>query len=96
MNLHFFIAYFKANSGVKRCNLILAPMNRFFFFSFCFSLTIQNLFAQQIPIGSWKDELPYLNSHAVVQSANKIYCATGVSLYSVDKSNFSFEKLIIN
>ncbi len=68
-------------------------MNRFVFFLCCFFLPFQNLFAQNIPIGTWKDELPYLNAISVVQSANKIYCATTVSLYSVDKTDFSFEKL---
>ncbi|MEI7802069.1 MAG: hypothetical protein WCI97_05470, partial [Bacteroidota bacterium] len=85
--------YYKPFICVKPCYLIFSPMNRLVIFCFCFFLSVQNLFAQQIPIGTWKDELPYLHAKAVVQSANKIYCATDVSLYSVDKSDFSFEKL---
>lgn len=54
---------------------------------------MQNVFSQQIPIGTWKDELPYQNARTVVQSGNKIYCATDVSMYSVDKTDFSMEKL---
>ena len=68
-------------------------MNRLIFPVILFVFFFQNLSAQNIPIGSWKDELPYLHAESVAQSVNKIYCATSVSLYSVDKTDLSLEKL---
>lgn len=68
-------------------------MIRIIFLINCFAFCFQNLQAQEIPVGTWKDELPYLNAKSVVQSANKIYCATDVSLFSVDKTDLSTEKL---
>ncbi len=68
-------------------------MNRLVFILIVFVFFVQQLAAQDIPVGTWKDNLPYQNAQSVVQSENKIYCATNVSLYSVDKTDFSFEKL---
>lgn len=68
-------------------------MNRLIFPVILFVFFFQNLSAQNIQVGSWKDELPYLHAEVVAQSTNKIYCATSVSLYSVDKNDLSLEKL---
>ena len=45
--------------------------------------------AQQLPVGSWKEYLPYRNAIGVCQSDNKIYCITGASMFSVDKDDYS-------
>lgn len=68
-------------------------MNRLFIFIISTIFSFQSLFAQEIPIENWKDELPYQNAKMIVQSTNKIYCATNVSLYSVDKTDSSLEQL---
>ena len=46
-------------------------------------------FAQQIPIGSWRDELPYTQCISVTEAGNRIYTATPYSIFSVDKDDNS-------
>lgn len=48
--------------------------------------------AQKLPIGGWKEYLPYGNAIAVTSSDNKVYCATPLGLYSVNRSDGSFER----
>lgn len=60
---------------------------------FSFFLLCQHLSAQEFSIGSWRDELPYREAISVTQSADKIYCATPVSLFSITKSDNSLEKI---
>jgi hypothetical protein len=49
--------------------------------------------SQPLTIGQWKTELPYRNAIGVTASDNKIYCATELTVYSVDKSDNSMEEL---
>ncbi|MBX7109996.1 MAG: hypothetical protein K1X61_15205 [Chitinophagales bacterium] len=50
-------------------------------------------FAQPLALGQWKTELPYRNAIGVTASDNKIYCATELTVYAVDKSDNSMEAL---
>jgi len=49
--------------------------------------------AQTTGIGQWQDYLPYNNCIAVVQGGTRIYCATPYSLFYVDKSDNSINRL---
>ncbi len=73
------------------------------FFLADFSCTTGFTRAQSIPIGSWKEYLPYNNPIALTASDSKVYCISGgkqpdsgpyfgVSLFSVNKSDFSYER----
>jgi len=45
------------------------------------------------PIGTWVDHLPYRGARLVEQSDDRVFCATDVSLYSVDKTYLSEDKI---
>ena len=49
--------------------------------------------SQNIPIGSWRDHLPYSDAISVTQDANTIYCATNSALFTYNKSDFTLERL---
>jgi len=51
-----------------------------------------SLVAQNVPIGQFKEYLPYNKFHAVAQDNENIYAATSQSILVVDKSNGSKEK----
>ena len=55
-------------------------------------ITFQSL-AQQIPIGSWRDELPYTQCISVTEAGNMIYTATPYSVFSVDKDDNSVQRI---
>ncbi len=41
----------------------------------------------QIPIGAWRDHLPYLQMVDVVEGGGKVYCATNTGVFSYDPSS---------
>ncbi len=49
--------------------------------------------SQSLSLGQWKAELPYGNAYSVTASNNKIYCASEISIYSVNKEDNSIEEL---
>jgi hypothetical protein len=51
------------------------------------------LSAQTSGIGQWQDYLPYNNCIAVVQGGTRIYCATPYSLFYVDKTDNSINRM---
>lgn len=57
-------------------------------FLFCFSG-----FAQDIPIGYWRDMLPYTRAISVTDAGDVVYCATTSSLFYFDKSDNSITTL---
>lgn len=48
---------------------------------------------QPPPIGHWRDHLPYHQAIAVAASEKKIYCATPYSLFTVDRTDKSIDRL---
>lgn len=52
-------------------------------FFILFGLHAQNI----MPIGQWRSHLPYRGGHWVTQSAEKIYYATELSIFSIDKED---------
>jgi hypothetical protein len=61
-------------------------------FALIFSLTGW-VSAQQRPLGTWETFMPYSSAVQVVQSADRIYCATPYSLYYVEKADGSIGTL---
>ncbi len=57
------------------------------------SAIIDHSNAQQIPIGSWRDELPYTQCISVTEVGNLIYTATPYSIFSVDKDDNSVRRV---
>ncbi len=50
------------------------------------------LFAQ-IPVGTWRDHLPYNNGKVVAVAGNRVYCATDLALFYYDISENAVYKL---
>ena len=50
-------------------------------------------YPQTPPIGSWRDHLPYHQAMGVIGTGEKIYCATPYSLFYVDLSDNSINRL---
>jgi hypothetical protein len=44
-------------------------------------------FSQQVPIGQWRDELPYNQGISVAEAGSRIYCATPYAIFYYDKSD---------
>lgn len=39
--------------------------------------------AQQVPIGHWREHLPYMQAETVASGSGKVFCATGYNMFSV-------------
>jgi hypothetical protein len=50
-------------------------------------------FSQQVPIGQWRDELPYSQVISVAEFGNRIYCATPYAIFYVNKDDNSVVRL---
>ncbi|MDF1550625.1 MAG: hypothetical protein P1P88_22580, partial [Bacteroidales bacterium] len=50
-------------------------------------------FKAQIPVGTWRDHLPYINATRVVKANQTIYCTTPYSLFYFNQTDNSIEKL---
>ncbi|MCP4551016.1 MAG: hypothetical protein GY834_03005 [Bacteroidetes bacterium] len=49
--------------------------------------------SQQIPIGHWRDHLPYSKTISLSEDNNRIYCATPYSIFYYNKADNSLERL---
>ncbi len=56
-------------------------------------LHLGNGFTQDIPIGTWRDHLPYADAISVTQGNNIIYCATNSAVFTFNKTDNSIERL---
>ena len=54
---------------------------------------ISHLPAQDVPIGSWRDMLPYTTCNSVTEAGNRIYCSTPYSLFYYDKDDHSVVRI---
>ena len=61
----------------------------FFFISFLYFLQVR---AQQIPIGQWRDELPYTLCNSVTDAGDKVYCSTPYAVLVVTKEDHSVSR----
>jgi hypothetical protein len=48
--------------------------------------------AQQIPIGQWRDELPYTLCNSVTDAGDKVYCSTPYAVLAVTKEDHSVSR----
>lgn len=63
-------------------------MHRFILSSLCYFLLLLSISAQNVmPIGSWRSHLPFRGGHWVTQSEDKIYYATELTIFSIDKED---------
>lgn len=67
-------------------------MKYVYFFVFLLIPT-QFIFSQELPIGSWRDELPYNQLIALAESNDYIYAATPYSVLSYHKNTAVFERI---
>ena len=58
-------------------------------------LILQNFVFAQIPVGSWRDHLPYIKATNTVQAKNKIFCTTPYSIFYYNIDDYSVNKLSI-
>lgn len=67
---------------------------RFFFFIISFFIVL-SLTAQLplLPIGQWREHLPYNSAVDVTAGNGKVYCATSYSLFTVNTGDNSIERL---
>jgi hypothetical protein len=61
-------------------------------YSLLFCLLFNPLFAQ-VPVGAWRDHLPYSDCRKVVKIDKKIYVSTANNLFTYNTSDNSLEKL---
>lgn len=53
------------------------------------------VFAQEIPIGTWRDHLSYNNSTAVTYGNGKVYCSSESALFSYDTQEKTIERMTL-
>lgn len=63
-----------------------------FIYSF-FHLTISTAFAQDIPIGTWRNHLSYQTARQIAILPDEIYCASANGLFSLDQATNSLNTL---
>ncbi len=70
-------------------------MKLFRYFLPCFLLLsgLSQAFAQQVPIGHWRDELPYTLVNAVTDAGSKIYASTPYAVFYFDKEDNSVVRI---
>jgi len=52
-----------------------------------------NGLAQDIPIGTWRDHLPYFNAVSIAKKGNVVYCGTNSAVFTYDLSEKTIERL---
>ncbi len=70
-------------------------MRQFIIFQLFLSFIFQNFIFAQIPVGTWRDHLPYTETTNVVQAKNKIFCITPYAIFYYNTDDYSVEKLSI-
>jgi len=61
------------------------PFKEFYIFNFL--LLLFGAVSSQVPVGNWRDHLPYHSAIKIVTGKNSMYCATPYSLFTVDAEN---------
>lgn len=63
-------------------------------FLFIVSLFFQNtVLAQEIPIGTWRDHLPYSDGVSVTKNGSLVYCAINSAIFIYNEEDNSIERL---
>ena len=56
------------------------------------ALSINNIFGQGIAIGSWRSHVNLSDVKQIADAGDKIFCVSGLGLFSVDKSDKSYQQ----
>jgi hypothetical protein len=67
--------------------LLMLSVKQFTVFVSLIFLLIPACFSQQVPIGQWRDELPYNEVISVTEAGSRIYCATPYAVFYYDKED---------
>ena len=70
----------------------MKPFRTFFLLFLLFSGLAQ-VFAQQVPVGQWSDELPYTLVNSVTDAGTLIYASTPYAVFYFDKENNSVVRI---
>ncbi|MCK9422249.1 MAG: T9SS type A sorting domain-containing protein [Bacteroidales bacterium] len=62
---------------------------RYFLTSILILPGLSPLTAQQVPIGQWRDELPYTLCNSVTDAGDKIYASTPYAVFYINKEDYS-------
>ncbi len=62
-------------------------------FFLCFLSSFTDIFAQNIPLGTWRTHANYQATRRIAPTPEKIFCATTQGLFSLDRSDQSLETL---
>ena len=69
------------------------PLKRITVFIFLIFILFYQGFSQQVPIGQWRDELPYNKVIAITEGGSRIYCATPYAVFYYDKADNTILRL---
>ncbi len=58
-----------------------------------FIIAFAQTHSQNLPLGRWRELLPYLQAKQVVNTQQRIYCATEQSVFYINKADNSIERL---
>ncbi len=66
---------------------------RYIFICLLFVAGFNRLFAQQVPIGQWRDELPYTLCNSLADAGTRIYVSTPFAVFYYDKQDNSLTRI---
>jgi ligand-binding sensor domain-containing protein len=66
---------------------------RYFLTSFLFISGFFQAFAQQVPIGQWRDELPYTLVNSITDAGTRVYASTPYAVFYYDKEDNSVVRI---
>ncbi len=84
----------KVESGEVLLIVLYINMRLRIFYTSVFLFFLLSIIYGQIPVGEWRDHLPYRQVIEVAEAENKIYAATdGGAIFFVDKADDTFQKM---
>src|SRR5688572_22867811 len=82
---------------MRLCSTFVTMMRYNFSFALlvflCLNLLCGNVLSQGIPIGSWRSHLSYTDGLYLAQAGDKIWVAGRYGIYTVNKNDFSTERI---
>ena len=66
---------------------------RYIFVIILLFLSATNLHAQQVPIGQWRDQLPYYLCNSVTDGGSRVYCSTPYAVFYINKEDNSISRI---
>ena len=72
---------------------VFMKLLRYFLIGFLMFSGIIRVFTQQVPIGQWRDELPYTLINSLTDAGTRIYASTPYSVFYFDKEDNSVVRI---